>query len=131
MPGTIRASLIFGAVAFLLSAGLAYFNLGWCMLPLTLVLALAGAYIGALWAKDDPSKTARNTRNGARTGLIVGVAGLVGRYLAGLVVPAVAMSVLDLCIVLIVVAGSAVLGGVGGWSWARHEHEVQTGYKPT
>jgi hypothetical protein len=131
MVGHMRAIVIFGAGALILSVVLSYVGLAWCTWPLLLVLGLAGGYVGANWQKDDPAKTARNTRNGARTGLIVGVAGLFGRVLAGLLLPEQLLSIPDYCILVAVVAGALALGGVGGWSWARHEHEVQTGYKPT
>jgi hypothetical protein len=123
--------VIFGVAALILVAALAYIGFGWCMLPLVLLFGLAAGYVGANWQKDDPSKTARNTRNGARSGLIVGIAGMVGRGLAGFIAPVEALTVLDYCLILAVIAGALALGGVGGWSWARHEHEVQTGYKPT
>ena len=131
MSGHITAIIIFGAAALILGVALAYMGFGWCMLPLVLVLGLAAGYVGANWQKDDPSKTARNTRNGARSGLIVGFAGMVGRVLVGLIVPAEALTVLDYCLIITAITGALALGGVGGWSWARHEHEVQTGYKPT
>jgi nitrate/nitrite transporter NarK len=131
MSGHFRAIVIFGAAALILGVALAYIGFGWCMLPLVLVLGLAAGYVGANWQKDDSSKTARNTRNGARSGLIVGIAGMLGRGLVGLIAPAAELTVLDYCLMIVVIAGALALGGVGGWSWARHEHEVQTGYKPT
>jgi hypothetical protein len=131
MSGNLRAIVIFGATALILGLALAYIGFGWCMLTLVPVLGLAAGYVGANWQKDDPSKTARNTRNGARSGLIVGIAGMVGRILAGFIAAAEALTVFDYCLIIAVIAGALALGGVGGWSWARHEHEVQTGYKPT
>src|SRR5580765_6081362 len=125
MTGHLRAIVIFGVAALVLSTALAYVGFAWCAWPLLLVLGLAGGYVGANWQKDDPSKTARNTRNGARTGLIVGVAGLFGRVLVGLLLPEQLLTLPDYCILVAVVAGALALGGVGGWSWARHEHEVQ------
>ena len=80
------------------------------MLPLVLVLGLAAGYVGANWQKDDPSKTARNTRNGARSGLIVGIAGIVGRSLVGLILPAEALTVLDYCLII---CGDCWGAGVG------------------
>ena len=131
MSGFLKAVSIFSLVAFTTYFGLSYVGWAICTIPLALVLGVAVGYVGGNMQKDDPSKTARNVRNGARSGLIVGIVGFLGRVVAGFVVPAAALNFTDACIALGVVAISLLFGGVGGWSWARQEHERLTGYKPT
>jgi hypothetical protein len=131
MSGFNKAAALIGLISFVLGAGLAYLSLEWCIWALAPIFGLAAGYIGAQWQKDDPEKTARNTRKGARSGLVVGLAGFGGRAAVGLAVPAAALNVTDACVGLLVAGLALVFGGIGGWSWARHEHEVQTGYKPT
>ncbi len=140
MSGFTRATILFSLVALVLAFGVAYFGLSFgagnagmllCTPPLALLLSLSVGYLGAYLQKDDPAKTARNTRNGARSGLIVAIAALVGRVAASFVGPTAALGATDACLALVVVGLGLLFGGIGGWSWARHEHEVRTGYKPT
>lgn len=133
MTGYTRTSIVLGVIAFIICLALAYIGLAWaagCVLP---VAALVGGYVGGTQAKDDPSKTARNTRRGAIAGFIIVALGLIGRLLASLVAPdAAALDVFrDGCLVSVALVVGIVLGGIGGWAYARQQHERQTGYKPT
>ncbi len=131
MTGFTAATILFSAIAFVVFAGLALAGQPFCALPLAIVLGLAVGYVGAYLQKDDPSKTARIARNGAKAGIIAGVAGFVGRIVAGLLSVSAAMSISDACLGGAVVVVFLLFGWLGGWSWARQEHERQTGYKPT
>ncbi len=133
MTGYTRTSAILGVIAFIVCLGLAFFGLAWaagCVLP---VAALVGGYMGGTQAKDDPSKTARNTRRGAIAGLVIVALGLAGRVLAAVVAPdAAALDVFrDGCLISVALLVGIVLGGIGGWAYVRQQHERQTGYKPT
>lgn len=132
MSGYTRISVIFGLVAFFISLALSVAGIGWalfCVLPLA---ALAGGYVGGAQSKDDPSKTARNTRRGAFAGSSISVLGLFGSYAAAFIGKGfMDFGIVDLCLGALLVAAGAAMGGVGGWAYVRHEHERQTGYKPT
>ncbi|MBI5877148.1 MAG: hypothetical protein HZB53_05830 [Chloroflexi bacterium] len=133
MKGYVRVSAIVGVVSLVVCLGLAFIGLAWaagCVLP---VAALAGGYMGGSAEKDDPSKTARNTRRGALAGLVIVLFGLAGRLVAGLVSPQAAQINLlsDGCLAALSVVVGLVLGGIGGWAYVRQQHEKQTGYKPT
>lgn len=129
MSGIMRATLLFVLVAFSVNAAGAYLHAAWCGLPLAVLIGLAAGYVGAYWQKDDPAKTARIARAGAKVGLAAGVAGVVGGLLV--TVLATGFDPFGACILLVIAAMTMVFGWLGGWSWARHEHERQTGYKPT
>jgi len=129
----MRTSAVVGIVALMLCLGLALIGLAWaagCVLP---IAALAGGYMGGSAQKDDPSKTARNTRHGALAGLVIVLLGLAGRFAAGIAAPQSAAIdwASDGCLTVMAVVVGAVLGGIGGWAYVRQQPEKQTGYKPT
>jgi hypothetical protein len=131
MSGFTKAALIFSIATFVVSTAAAYLTVAWCGLPFAIVLGLAVGYVGAYWQKGDPAKTARIARSGAKAGLVAGVAGLVGGIVGGLLNPAADQMVVNLCFTLVTAGLLTIFAWLGGWSWARHEHERQTGYKPT
>jgi hypothetical protein len=130
MSGFTRATILFCPLAFIAFLLVARINIPLCALPLAGVLGIVAGYVGALWQKDDPAKTARIARGGGKAGLIVGVCAALGQLVA-LLLAASTIDVIPACTGVLVVALFAFFGWVGGWSWARHEHERQTGYKPT
>ena len=132
MTGYARSSVLFGLGALVLCFVLAAIGFAWtagCILP---VASLAGGYIGGTFSKGDPSKTARNTRNGALTGFAIALLGIAGRLAASFVAPDSAglNALQDGCLIPLALAVGLLLGGIGGWAYARHEHERETGYKP-
>jgi hypothetical protein len=141
MSGTAKATIIFSIIALVLYGALTFIRAPWCTPFLAVVLGLSVGYVGANLDKPDVSKTARIARKGAKAGLIAGGAGLVGQLVGGwaatiseptidgmgTVLALVAWS----CLGFVALGVSALFGWLGGWSWARHEHERQTGYKPT
>ncbi len=131
MSGNTKATIIFSLLASALFAALAFFGWSLCAPVLSLVLGLAVGYVGGNMQKDDPAKTARIARAGLRAGLIVGVAGVVGQIVETLIGGGALDTITLGCVGLIAVAVCGFFGWVGGWSWARQEHERQTGYKPT
>ena len=131
MSGLRKATLLFSVVTFIVSAATAFLHVAWCGLLLAIPMGLAAGYVGAFWQKDDPSKTARIARSGGKVGLIAGSAGVVGGLLGTALNSAAELDVLGLCLLLLMAGTLTVFAWLGGWSWARHEHERQTGYKPT
>ena len=81
MSGFTKATVLFSVVTFIVSAAAAFLHAAWCGLPLAIPIGLAAGYVGAYWQKDDPAKTARIARSGAKVGLIAGSAGVVGGLL--------------------------------------------------
>ncbi len=132
MTGFTRVTLIFSPLAFVAFLLLARADVPMplCALPMAGMLGVVVGYVGALWQKDDPAKTARIARGAGKAGLIVGVCAAVGQ-LAALFLAATSTDIVTACTGVLVVALFAFFGWVGGWSWARQEHERQTGYKPT
>ena len=130
MSAVMRATLLFAALALVVNALAAYLHVPWCGLLLAVLIGLAAGYVAASWQKDDPAKTARIARGGAKVGLVAGIAGAVGGLLVAYMA-APADFVFSACLLLVTAAMTMVFGWLGGWSWARHEHERQTGYKPT
>ena len=133
MSGYVRISLIFGLGTLVACLTLSWVGFAWaagCILP---VASLAGGYIGGAQSKDDPSKTARNARSGAFTGIAIAALGIGGRLAASFIAPEAAglNALQDGCLIPLALVVGLVLGGVGGWAYVRHEHERQTGYKPT
>jgi len=131
MSGVMRATLLFAVLAFVVDAVAAALHLVWCGLPLAVLIGLAAGYVAASWQKDDPAKTARIARGGAKVGLVAGIAGLVGGLLVTVLATAAGFDPFGACVLLVIAAMTMIFGWLGGWSWARHEHERQTGYKPT
>jgi hypothetical protein len=132
MSGFLKATVLFSVVTFIVSAAAAFLPATWwCGLPLAIPIGLAAGYIGAYWQNDDPAKTARIARNGAKVGLIAGSAGVVGELLGTVLNSTTGLNVLGLCLTLVMAGMLTVFAWLGGWSWARHEHERQTGYKAT
>ena len=131
MSGVMRAALLFAALALVVNALAAYLQVVWCGLPLAVLIGLAAGYVAASWQKDDPAKTARIARGGAKVGLVAGIAGVAGGLLVTMLATAAGFDPFGACLLLVMAAMTMVFGWLGGWSWARHEHERQTGYKPT
>ena len=131
MSSFLKATGLFSAVTFIVSAAAAFLHAAWCGLPLAIAIGLAAVYIGAYWQKDDPSKTARIARSGGKVGLIAGSAGVLGGVLGTVLRSTTGLDVISLCLSLVMAGMLTVFAWLGGWSWARHEHERQTGYKPT
>jgi hypothetical protein len=131
MSGFTKATAVFSVVTFVVGALAIYLGAAWCALPLAIVIGLAAGYVGAYWQKDDPAKTARIARNGAKAGLVSGIAGFVGGIVGGALRSAAGPDVFGLCQALAMAGLLTIFAWLGGWSWARHEHERQTGYKPT
>jgi hypothetical protein len=130
MSGFTRATLLFSPMAFIAFFLVSRINLPLCVLPLSGVFGVVVGYIGAQWKQDDAAKTARIARSGGKAGLIVGVCAALGS-LAQLLLSSYYLDIVPACTGVLIVALFAFFGWVGGWSWARHEHERQTGYKPT
>ena len=141
MSGTTKATIIFSGIALVLYATLTFIGSAWCTPFLAVVLGLSPGYVGANLDKPDVAKTARIARDGGKSGLIAGLAGLVGQ-LAGGWMATISSPTIDgmgtvlalaafSCLGVISLAVFTFFGWLGGWSWARHEHERQTGYKPT
>lgn len=130
MSGYAKATILFSLIALVAFALLSRINVPLCALPLSGVLGVAVGYVGAYWQKDDPAKTARIARNGGKAGLIAGVFAALGQ-LTALVLAATPFDVVPACMGVITLSLFTFFGWLGGWSWARHEHERQTGYKPT
>jgi hypothetical protein len=131
MTGFTKATVLFSAVVFVVSAAVAFLGAAWCGLPLAIPIGLAAGYVGAYWQKGDPAKTARIARSGAKVGLIAGSVGAVGGVLGTVLSSTTGVAVIGLCLSLVMAGMLTVFAWLGGWSWARHEHERQTGYKPT
>jgi nitrate/nitrite transporter NarK len=141
MSGTTKATIVFSIMAFVLYAALTFMGTAWCTPLLAVVLGLSAGYVGANLDKPDASKTARIARNSGKSGLIAGIAGLVGQLAGGWIATINSPTIDGMGTVLALVAFSCLgvvslavftfFGWLGGWSWARHEHERQTGYKPT
>jgi nitrate/nitrite transporter NarK len=131
MSGFTKAAVVFALITFVISAAATYLHAAWCGLPLAIAIGLAVGYIGAYWQKDDPAKTARIARGGAKAGLVAGIAGLAGGIVGGVLNAAAGPDVVNLCLALVTAGLLTIFAWLGGWSWARHEHERQTGYKPT
>jgi hypothetical protein len=141
MSGTTKATIIFSIITLVLYAALTFIGSAWCTPFLSVVLGLSVGYVGANLDKLDVSKTARIARNGGKSGLSAGIAGLVGQ-LAGGWAATISSPTIDgmgtvlalaafSCLGVVSLAVLTFFGWLGGWSWARHEHERQTGYKPT
>jgi len=133
MSGFTKATVLFSVVTLCVSLAAAFLHAAWCGLPLAIPIGLAAGYIGAYWQKDDPSKTARIARYAGKVGLIAGIAGVVGGVLGTLLNSTTGpdVIVIGLCLALVTAGMLTLFAWLGGWSWARHEHERQTGYKPT
>ena len=131
MSGFTKSTLIFGPIAFVLYAAVTPFGVGWCTPFFAIVLGLAVGYVGSTLSHIDVAKTALIARGGLRAGLMVGVAGLLGQLLGALLSPFDGISWLMSCAGVVAVLVSGFFGWLGGWSWSRHQHERQTGYKPT
>ena len=127
----MRATLLFSALTLVVNAAAAYLNAAPCALLLAVLIGLAAGYVGAYWQKDDPAKSLRIARGGAKVGLVAGVAGVMGGLLVTVLPTAAGFEPIGFCLSLMMAAMTMVFGWLGGWSWARHEHERQTGYKPT
>ncbi len=130
MSGFSKATILFSLIALIVFALLSRINVPLCALPLSGVLGIAAGYVGAYWQKDDPSKTARIARSGGKAGLIAGVFAALGQVVV-ILFASTSEYFTPACTGVLVVALFAIFGWLGGWSWARHEHERQTGYKPT
>src|SRR2546423_21959 len=130
MSGFTRATLLFSLLAFIAFFLVSRINLPLCVLPLSGVLGVVVGYVGAQWQQDDASRTARIARSGGKAGLIVGLCAALGS-LAQFLLASMNGDVGLACTGVLIVVLFAFFGWVGGWSWARHEHERQTGYKPT
>ncbi len=130
MSGTTKATIIFSLIAFVLYATLAYIQAGLCNLISAALLSLSVGYVGAQLDQPDASKAARIAREGAKAGLLMGCAGMIGQFVGGWVTAEVALWFLATtsCLSVFTLGVATFFGWLGGFSWARQNYERQSGH---